>query len=93
MNAAMPEDFVYMDPPYIGRHTDYYNNWINEDAIELAKVSATLECGFALSMWKQNKFRENSHLDLHWNGFVTKTFHISTMSAQKKNSATKLSKP
>lgn len=74
LSLAEPEDFVYMDPPYIGRHTDYYNNWNDDDAIELAKFSSTLKCGFALSMWKENKYRKNVHLDLHWNGFVTKTF-------------------
>ena len=74
MSQANPEDFVYMDPPYIGRHTDYYNNWTDDDAVELAKISSALDCGFALSMWKENKYRENMHLDLHWNGFITKTF-------------------
>lgn len=74
MLQAKTEDFVYMDPPYIGRHTDYYNSWTENDAIELANVSSKLDCGFALSMWKENKYRENVHLDLHWNGFVTKTF-------------------
>ena len=68
------EEFVYMDPPYIGRHTDYFNSWTDDDATELANVSSKLPSGFALSMWKENKYRENVHLDLHWNGFVTKTF-------------------
>lgn len=74
MSEVNQDDFVYMDPPYIGRHTDYYNNWDETDAIALAKRSSVLECGFALSMWKENKYRENEHLHLHWNGFVTKTF-------------------
>jgi len=74
MSNANLDDFVYMDPPYIGRHTDYYNNWNESDAIELANFSSDLKCGFALSMWKENKYRENIHLDLHWNGFVIKTF-------------------
>ena len=74
MEQADPEDFVYLDPPYIGRHTDYYNNWTDDDAIELAEVSSKLKCGFGLSMWKENRYRENVHLDEHWNGYVTKTF-------------------
>lgn len=74
ISEADPEDFVYLDPPYIGRHTDYYNNWKEEDAIKLSEAAANLSCGFALSMWKENRYRENLHLDLHWNGFLTKTF-------------------
>jgi len=74
VSRAAPDDFVYLDPPYVGRHTDYYNNWTEDQAIELARVASTLKCGFALSMWKVNKYRENHHLDLYWNGFVTKTF-------------------
>ena len=27
-------DFVYLDPPYIGRHTDYFNAWDETDACE-----------------------------------------------------------
>jgi DNA adenine methylase len=74
LSEASQDDFVYLDPPYIGRHTDYYNNWTEEDAVELARLASSLKCGFALSMWKANKYRENAHLDLHWNGFVEKTF-------------------
>lgn len=68
------DDFVYMDPPYIGRNTDYYNSWTEEDAIRLAREAAELPCGFALSMWKENKYRKNTHLDQHWNEFEIKTF-------------------
>lgn len=63
---AESEDFVYMDPPYIGRHTDYFNSWSDEDAIMLSSLADKLQCGFALSMWLENKYRRNSHIDLHW---------------------------
>lgn len=66
------DDFVYLDPPYIGRHTDYFNQWTERDALELARVAHTLPCGFALSMWKENKYRFNAHLN-HWQGVVQKT--------------------
>ena len=85
MAQASPEDFVYLDPPYIGRHTDYYNNWTDADAVELAKVSSKLECGFGLSMWKENKYRENVHLDVHWNCYVIKTFsHFYHLGSKEK---------
>jgi DNA adenine methylase len=68
------DDFVYLDPPYIGRHTDYYQKWSEKDAVELAKVVQGLPGGFALSMWKENKYRVNEHLSRYWNGIVERTF-------------------
>lgn len=71
---AQESDFVYMDPPYVGRHADYYTRWTDQDAIELAQKSSSLPCGFALSMWKENKYRKNPHLQL-WSDFtVERTF-------------------
>lgn len=61
---AKEDDFVYADPPYIGRHTDYYTNWTEKEAIELLSSLRNLPCGFALSTWKENKYRQNSHLPL-----------------------------
>ncbi|MBI5301099.1 MAG: Dam family site-specific DNA-(adenine-N6)-methyltransferase [Chloroflexi bacterium] len=66
-------DFVYLDPPYIGRHTDYYEQWSDEDAVELANQVQALPSGFALSMWKENKYRVNPHLVQHWRGITERT--------------------
>lgn len=67
------EDFVYADPPYIGRHTDYYNKWTEKDAAELFKTLKALPCGFALSTWSRNKYRENPYLPSD-PSIVVKTF-------------------
>jgi DNA adenine methylase len=67
--SVMPDDFVYLDPPYIGRHTDYVNNWSDSDADELAEAIQELACGFAYSMWKKNKYRENEHLNKHFSHY------------------------
>jgi DNA adenine methylase len=74
MAQAQEGDFVYLDPPYIGRNTDYYNNWTETDAIELAQTAQNLPCGFALSMWLENKYRKNEHIETHWNGLEIRTF-------------------
>jgi len=66
-------DFVYLDPPYIGRHTDYYSQWSEREAVELARATRLLPCGFAVSMWKENRYRSNDHLARHWQGMVEKT--------------------
>lgn len=67
-------DFVYLDPPYIGRHTDYYQQWSEDDAADLARIARNLPCGFALSMWKENKYRLNQHIASYWDGLVERTF-------------------
>jgi DNA adenine methylase len=67
-------DFVYLDPPYIGRHTDYFNQWGNSDADELATAVKQLPCGFAYSMWKSNKYRENQHLSQHFSHYPCVTY-------------------
>ena len=74
LSDLSPDDFVYLDPPYIGRHTDYYNSWNDDEAIALAQTAKILPCGFALSMWFENKYRKNEHLLKHWDGLTTKTF-------------------
>lgn len=68
------DDFVYLDPPYIGRHTDYYQVWSEDDAADLASIARILPCGFALSMWKENKYRLNQHIASYWYGLVERTF-------------------
>lgn len=73
LSKAQKDDFVYLDPPYVGRHTDYYNQWTDEDAVELARVTRKLPCGFALSMWLENKYRRNDHIDQHWSGLIIRT--------------------
>jgi DNA adenine methylase len=68
LTEAQPDDFVYLDPPYIGRHTDYFNSWDETEAVRLAAAAEQLPCGFALSMWLENRYRKNNHLDQHWSG-------------------------
>ncbi len=72
--AVTSDDFVYFDPPYIGRHTDYFNQWSDTDANELAAAIQELPCGFAYSMWKRNKYRENEHLKKHFSKYPCVTY-------------------
>lgn len=65
-------DFVYLDPPYIGRHTDYFNSWDEAEAIKLSKMTRALPCGFALSMWLENRHRKNTHIEECWSGLEIK---------------------
>lgn len=75
LSAVQSKDFVYLDPPYIGRHTDYFNAWGEKDAQELATVARALPGGFALSMWRENRYRRNSHLERDWSTFDMRVHH------------------
>lgn len=35
LELASENDFIYCDPPYIDRHTDYFNTWIEMDELNL----------------------------------------------------------
>lgn len=73
LQLASDTDFVYLDPPYIGRNTDYFNSWSDNDADELSRSSSQLPCEYALSMWLENKYRRNNHIE-QWRGTEIKTF-------------------
>ena len=65
-SAVREDDFVYLDPPYIGRNADYFSQWSDSDAVELAQRTQQLPCGYALSMWIKNSYRTNTHVDEMW---------------------------
>lgn len=83
ISQAQPQDFVYLDPPYIGRHTDYYNSWDEANAAKLALTARNLPCGFALSMWLENRYRKNTHIDTFWSGLevriCTHFYHVGSV--------------
>lgn len=74
------DDFVYLDPPYIGRFADYYNQWANDDALDLAKLVQDGNFGFALSMWASSAIRENDYLN-EWSGEIVTQDHFYHMGA------------
>jgi DNA adenine methylase len=62
LDTVTENDFVYLDPPYVGRHADYFNKWEDNHADALAEAVKALPCGFAYSMWKENSYRKNELL-------------------------------
>jgi DNA adenine methylase len=72
--AAGKDDFVYADPPYVGRHSGYYNSWSVEEAERLAEAVRRLPCGYAVSMWQENAYRRNAHLRSAWKGLPVRAF-------------------
>ena len=66
-------DLIYCDPPYIGRHTDYYNGWSEGAEHRLNQALRETPANFALSTWHSNDFRRNEYLERFWSSFTTVT--------------------
>ena len=66
---ASVNDYIYLDPPYIGRDTSYVGEWPEEEAIQLANYAHRTPANVCLSMWKENEFRRNEHLYQYWSDF------------------------
>ncbi len=73
--TAEAGDVVYADPPYAGRHTDYFNGWSEQDESDLADLLASLPCKFILSTWHSNEFRTNLQVEKNW---ASDNFHVFT---------------
>jgi len=73
LESARPGDLIYADPPYAGRHVDYFNSWSEADEIELACLLKQLPCRFILSTWHSNEFRQNTLVEENW---TDPRFHI-----------------
>ena len=70
-----PEDMVYLDPPYAGRHVDYFNTWTEMDESTLINSIKNLPSRFILSTWHSNDYRVNTAIQQHWQESL---FHIQT---------------
>ena len=66
---ANQDDIVYCDPPYIGRHTNYFDIWTEKDEYDLYKLLSQFRGKFILSTWYKNKYRENEFIGKFWSEF------------------------
>jgi DNA adenine methylase len=71
---AKEDDIIYCDPPYYGRHVDYYNGWTEQDEELLFNLLSETKAKFILSTWHHNDWRENDMINKFWGKFniVTK---------------------
>ena len=71
---ATETDIIYCDPPYYGRHVDYYNGWTEQDEEHLFELLSKTKAKFILSTWHHNDWRANEMINKYWNKFniVTK---------------------
>jgi DNA adenine methylase len=86
VKSASAHDFIYCDPPYYGRHVDYYNSWSDEDEEKLFECLKRSKAKFVLSTWHSNKYRTNPSIEKHWSEFhiITKA-HFYHVGANEKN--------
>ena len=61
-----PNDFVYSDPPYIGRHVDYFDSWSEDEEIILNEGLISSNAKLILSTWLSNKYRTNDYVFSIW---------------------------
>jgi DNA adenine methylase len=66
LKEAMNNDVVYCDPPYIGRHVDYFDSWDESQEILLHDMLINSGAKFILSTWHSNDFRRNTYIDTLW---------------------------
>lgn len=74
LDETESEDFIYLDPPYVGRNTGYIGEWEEDEAVELAERTQSNSAGYAMSMWSDNKYRENEHINDYWQDQVIRTY-------------------
>ena len=58
--------FIYCDPPYIGRHVDYYDSWDESSEKKLCTLLKESSSNFMLSTWDYNEFRTNEYINKIW---------------------------
>lgn len=79
-------DFVYSDPPYIGRHVDYFDSWTEDEEITLNNGLINSKCSFILSTWLSNKYRTNDYVFSIWKDcFVATKEHFYHVGGKETN--------
>ena len=63
---AGANSFIYCDPPYIGRHVDYYDNWDEARETSLRNLLFASGQNFMVSTWDHNIYRRNAYVDALW---------------------------
>lgn len=66
---AKAGDLIYCDPPYIDRHSDYFNTWTEKDEQHLHQLLDNQGVSFILSTWHHNRYRKNQYINDLWSDF------------------------
>ena len=86
IHTAGSGDFIYCDPPYVGRHVDYYHHWDEPSEMQLHTALKDTAARFILSTWHSNQHRQNEFLHTLWSEFKVSTQeHFYHVGAREKN--------
>ena len=86
INSASPNDLIYCDPPYIGRHVDYFDSWNESQEKLLHDLLTNSGSKFMLSTWHSNEFRKNTYLETLWSDLhVLTKEHFYHVGASEEN--------
>jgi DNA adenine methylase len=87
IQSAKSGDIIYCDPPYIGRHVDYFSSWDEAHETDLADLLTLTPAKFILSSWHHNDFRRNEFIATHWSIFNVATrehfYHVGGKEANR----------
>jgi DNA adenine methylase len=87
VKSAKANDLIYCDPPYIGRHVDYYNGWDEGCERSLFGILDAVPSRFILSTWHHNDFRANEYVASLWGKFNVLTkdhfYHVGGSEANR----------
>ena len=89
ISMANGDDFIYCDPPYIGRNVDYYDSWDEKSEFTLHNLLKEKTTNFMLSTWDHNKYRSNKYITSIWRGCHKITqehfYHIGAKEANRNS--------
>ena len=87
IESATAADFIYADPPYVGRHVDYFDSWDEVREADLFRLLSKTPARFMLSTWEENTYRRNTFIDDLWGCFPRVTqehfYHVGASEANR----------
>ncbi|MDA8001514.1 MAG: Dam family site-specific DNA-(adenine-N6)-methyltransferase [Alphaproteobacteria bacterium] len=86
IDSADSQDMIYCDPPYIGRHVDYFDSWDVSLELRLRNSLVGSDANFMISTWLENKYRKNSYIGEIWGGcYISTIEHFYHVGAKESN--------
>ena len=86
LGKAKVGDFIYCDPPYIDRHSDYFSVWSEAKERQLHRILSATKAKFILSTWHSNQYRENAYIKELWSDFdISVISHFYHLGASESN--------